>query len=213
MDTILRKPATFQELINCSSIKSNVKVPFYNTYLPKMDKLYKLLAKYSNTVNPFGNNDLKIKGPGKHFKNVEAYLEVRKAFEPYTSLLFCTNSAHTTFTKNEEGFGFYYGTNILVQKNRMNSFLLMGYFSLNRKGDKPTDEIVHLNYTTNSNSFKHHPNKIDLRISLKTGLAWQTFEEEKAKPATGDQIVTVCTFLNISIKKINNDIVSNIINL
>lgn len=101
MGTIFLERATFQELINCPSIQSNVDFAFHNTNLPKMENLYKLLAEYSNVVNPFGNSDLKIKEPGNHFKDVETYLEVSNILENFTGLRFSTNTAHASFTKNE----------------------------------------------------------------------------------------------------------------
>ena len=51
-----------------------------------------------------------------------------------------------------------------------------------------------------------------MRISLKTGLAWKTHREKQAELATDEQIEVMVTHLKISIKKIKNKIVRNMLN-
>ncbi len=46
----------------------------------------------------------------------------------------------------------------------------MGYYYNNGNDGRPIDEVVRLAYTKGRDSF-------DLRISLRTGLAWQICEE------------------------------------
>jgi len=211
MGTKFRKPSTFRELIDCPSIQSNVEFPFRSINLPKMEKLYKLLVEYSNIINPFGNNDVKIKEQGQHFDAVECFLEVHEVLTQSTELFFATDSAHSMFKKDETGW--FYNTKILLQKNRINGFLQMGHYYHNGNDGKPIDEVVHLYYTTDRDSFAYHPNRIDLRISLKTGLAWQTYKEEQAELATDEQIEVMITHLKISIKKIKNKIVRKMVSI
>ena len=109
MGTKFRKPSTFRELIDCPSIQSNVEFPFRSINLPKMEKLYKLLVEYSNIINPFGNNDVKIKEQGQHFDAVECFLEVHEVLTQSTELFFATDSAHSMFKKDETGWFYKIG--------------------------------------------------------------------------------------------------------
>ena len=86
----------------------------------------------------------------------------------------------------------------------------MGHYYVNGSDGRPVDEVVHLYYKANRDNYDEHPDNIDLRISLKTGLAWKTYKEELA---TDEQIEVMITHLKISIKKIKNKIVRNIVNI
>ena len=103
-------------------------------------------------------------------------------------------------------------TMILIQKNRKNGYISLGHYYTNGNDRRPVDEVVRLYYKTNRDSYDHHPDDIDLRISLKTGQAWQTYKEKQAKPATEEQIDIMITHLNTSIKKIKQRIIRYMIN-
>lgn len=89
----------------------------------------------------------------------------------------------------------------------------MGNYYVNGSDGRPVDEVVRLDYKANRDNYDEHPDDIDLRISLKTGLAWKTYKEELAELATDEQIEVMITHLKISIKKIKNKIVRNMINI
>ena len=199
---------TYKKLFDCPSIKSNVDFPFCSTHSPKMEKLCKLLSEYSNIVNPFGNNKFKLKEPIQYLDAVKTSLAMKEGKEHYTRLIMRTNSCQARFNEDENGW--CYDTFVPIQRNRNNGNIIMGHHYSNGNDAYEVDEVVYLSYKAIRYSYNPHPDDIDLRISLKTGLAWKTCKEEKAEPATDEQIEAMITHLKISIKKIKNKIVRNI---
>ncbi len=201
---------TYKKLLDCASIKSNVEFPFRSTHSPKMEMLHKLLAEYSNIVNPFGNNEFKLKEPIQYLSDVEVNLAIQEGREHYTRLKLSTNSSRSKFEDDKNGW--FYDTFVSIQRNRINGYINIGHYYMNGSDGCPVDEVVRLDYKANMNSYHKHPDDIDLRISLKTGLAWESCKEKHAEFATDEQIEVMITHLKISIKKIKNTIVRNMIN-
>ena len=65
----------------------------------------------------------------------------------------------------------------------------MGHYYTNDNDPLGKDEVVRLCYRAIRNSYAPHPEDIDLRISLKTALAFPTYQEEQAKPVTDIDIL------------------------
>lgn len=198
---------TYKKLLDCSSIKSNVEFPYHAVHSPKMEKLYKLLTEYSNIVNPFGNSELKFKEPIQYLDAVNVDLALKRGH--YTQLNLSSTSCRAKFNDDEDGW--CYDTAVLTQKKRKNGWIHMGHYYNNGNDNRPIDEIVRLSYDVDTKGYNHHPDDIDLRISLKTGLAWQTYKEQEAKLATDEQIDIMISHLKITIKKIKNKIIRNMI--
>lgn len=191
--------ATYKNLLSCSSIP-NVGFPFHGT--PGMESLYKVLTEYSNTVNPFGNTDLNLKDldfkkPTQYLDDVQVSIALREE-KPYKRLILSTNSSKATFAEDEKGW--FYDTYV----PQGNGYIGMGHYYSNGIG-RPVDEVVRLHYKVNTDNYDRHPDDIDQKISLKTGLAW-SFHEKLAKPATNEQIEIMITHLKVSIEEIRKDI-------
>ena len=192
--------ATYKNLLNCSSIP-NVGFPFHGT--PGMERLYEVLTEYSDTINPFGNPDLELKKldfkePTQYLDDVQVSLASQKGRNPYRKLILSTNSSKATFAEDEKGW--FYDTYVSQGKG----YIGMGHYYFNGIS-RPVDEVVRLHYKVNTDNYDRHPDDIDLRISLKTGLAWN-FHERLAEPATDEQIEIMITHLKISIEEIRKDI-------
>lgn len=201
---------TYKKLLDCSYIQSNVDFPFHSTHSPKMEELYKLLAEYSNIVNPFGNNKFKLKEPIQYLDAVDVFFELQEGKKHYMMLTLSTNSFESIFADTENGW--FYDTFVPIQRKGIGGSIKMRHYYVNGSDGHPVDEAVYLKYKSNSYNLDN-PDDIDLRISLKTGLAWKTYKEEQAELATDEQIEVMITHLKISIKKIKNKIVRNMINM
>lgn len=202
---------TYKKLLDCSSIKSNVEFPFHNAHSLKMEELYKLLTEYSNIVNPFGNSALKFKEPIQYVNEVAVTLAKAEGEGHYTSLKLSSKTAESEFSEDVNGW--FYDTTVPIQRNRNNGYIIMGHYYTNGNDNRPIDEVVRLDYNAIAGSYDDHPDDIDLRISLKTGLAWQTYKEEQAELATDEQIRIMITHLKICIKKIKNKIVRKMVSM
>lgn len=197
---------TYKKLLDCESIKKNVEFPFHKT--PKMEELFEVLAEYSNIVNPFGNSELQLKDPIQYLDTVEVALAMQKG--SYTRVNLSTGSYQANFEDNENSW--FYDSFALIQRNRNNGYINMGHYYLKGNDGRSVDEVVRLYYKAVRDSYGYHPDNLDFRISLKTGMAWKTGKEEQAELATDEQIKVMITHLKISIKKIKNKIVRNMIN-
>ena len=160
-----------------------------------MEKLCQKVVEYSNIVNLFGNTTFDLKEPIEYFDSLKISIASSKEGDiPYARLTLEGKSSKAKYDNDSNGW--CYDTMILVQKNRKNGYIIMGHYYNNAK----------------SGSYDHDPDDIDLRISLKTGMAWQTYKEEEAAPATDEQINIMITHLNKSIKKIKKRIIRYMIN-
>lgn len=176
---------------------SNKDFPFRKTKgLPEMEELYKTLVEFYNVVNPFGNSSLNLKG----IKQYPADMKI--VFEPENLLILEHKFVHTRFIQHENGWD--YQSCFPFQKNGQKGEVSISYFFSNGNDDRdPLDQIVCLNHYLGNYSESF----IDLKISLKTGLAWKTYYKEQATRVTDEQIETMIAYLKISIKKIRQNIV------
>lgn len=126
------------------------------------------------------------------------------------SLKLSTNSSHAIFEVSEKNW--FYDILVPIQKNKKKGYINTGHYYVKENNGRPDDEIVRLDYVTNKKSQSHNPDDIDLRISLKTGLAWETNNYEQAKLVTDEQIEIMIAHLKTSIKKIKKEIIRNMIN-
>lgn len=207
LDELINK--TYKNLLDCSLIKSNVEFPFTDTHnLPKMQKLRELLKEYSNVVNPFGNCNLKFKDPIEYLDKVRVKLKANEGKDKYHSSLYLMNSFTETNFENDIN-GWCYDSIIPVQIKRKNGIIhIIHYYYNGNDIYHNIDEVVYLSYASERNKKSFY--SIDLRISLKTGLAWNSYKEE-AKPVTEEQLDIMIWYLKMTIKKLNKKIIRNII--
>jgi len=205
----------YKQLLECSLIKSNVKFPFeFSTHSPKMQKLRKLLEEYSNVVNPFGNDHFKIKEPIEYLDKVKVQLTAahEESFDAYSKLTLTSLSSEVHFINNSKSWSYWCG--VSVQKDRRNGCIYLNHYYLNESDNGNVDEVVYLDYDVQRKGkapYDSHPEDIDLRISLKTGLAWKTYKEAEAVPATDEQIDVMIAHLKMSIKRLKKSIIRNIV--
>jgi len=205
----------YKELLECSLIKSNVKFPFESrSRSPKMQELHKLLEEYSNVVNPFGNCDFKLKEPIGYLDKVKVGLAAghEESADAYSALTLTTSSSEAYFRCDSKGW--IYRSSVLVQNDYKNGYIHFFHYYENGRNNRNVDEVVYLDYDvqrTGKAPYDSHPEDIDLRISLKTGLAWRTYKEAEAVHATGKQIDVMITHLKRSIKCLKRNIIRNII--
>ena len=206
----------YKELLECSLIKSNVKFPFeFSTHSPKMQKLRKLLENYSNVVNPFGNCDFKIKEPIRYLHKVKVKLSAAHEESPdaYSRITLKTRTVETFFSINSEGWT--YRSSVLVRRNHKNAIINMWHYYHNGTNNATVDEVVYLEYNVQREDEDIFdttlPEDIDLRISVKTGLAWRTYKEKEAALASDEQLDVIIEYLEKSIRSLKRNIVCNIV--
>lgn len=196
---------TYKKLLECSLIQTNVEIPFHSNHSPKMEELRKKLAEYSSIVNPFGDDTANLKEPIEYTDLIKPSIEYKEGEKPYARLTLIGRLSYTEYYNDSNGW--YYDSSIDIQRDRKNGYISMSHYYTNGNNCKPIDEVVCLDYKAIKDSYDSHPKDIDLRISLKTGFAWQTYMKSQAAPATDKQIDIMITHLNTSIKKIKQRMV------
>ncbi len=192
VDELVNK--TYQTLLNSSFIKETLEFQFHDTHSAKMKTLFHLLTEYSNIVNPFASNTLNLAEPAQYLDSVDVSISDRPR------LCLSSDSAHINTDFSIDSTGWYYHTFLPLQKNRKEATISMGLYYENGSNGQPVDEVVYLSFNANLHKYPD-PNDIDLRISLKTGLAWKNCHEKQATLATDEQIETMIHYLRITIKK------------
>ena len=169
-------------------------------------KLLKKIAEFDSFVNPFSNNALVLKDPIEYIDRLKLSIRYTEDDEE-TFARFYLEEESIEIKYDNDPDGWTYNTLMYVQRNGLNGCInLIHYYE---KGDKskPADEVIYLDYDANRKSYDDHPDDIDLRISLKTGLAWKTYHEEEAAPVTDEQVKLMLTHLNMCIKRIKSSII------
>ena len=101
---------------------------------------------------------------------------------------------------------------VLFQRNRRNKSVNISHYYNNGTDKRPIDEVIYIDYSDRAeHGYYHHPDDLDFRISLKTGLAWETYHEDLAHPATDEEIDIVIFHLKDSMKKIKHRIINKIV--
>ena len=73
-------------------------------------------------------------------------------------------------------------------------------------------KVVYVDYSDRADrGYYDYPHDLDLRISLKTGLAQKTYHEDQAHPATDKELDIVISHLKDSIKRIKHRIVNKMV--
>lgn len=196
----------YKRLLAESDIKTAETLPFTEIKTPKMEELRKVLSDYSKFTNPFCNPQLRFKDPIEYLDKVVPDFSGKDS-----SYLYLTaNTAQTRYLKDADGWS--YQSMVLLQRNRRNKALHIGHYYNNGTDKRPIDEVVYIDYSDRAESgYYHHPDDLDLRISLKTGLAWETYREEQAHPATDKELDIVISHLKDSMKRIQHRIINKIV--
>jgi hypothetical protein len=197
---------TYKKLLECPLIQSDVKMPFQELPSSKMDELRKVIDEYNDVVNPFGNDHIKLKDPIEYLGEVGINILFNNTG---VKLKLYTKKTNITFYNKSEGLS--YQTYLQNDEKEDRGYTSMGHYNDNVcEQNSMDDEVVFLFHTTGS-GYGARPGDIDLRISLKTGLAWEMYRKEQALLATDEQIATMIFHLKISMKKIKSSIISKII--
>lgn len=187
----------YKKLLSEMDIYSSLEFPFHNAQSPKMKELCNLLAVFCKVVNPF-ESGMKLKDPIDYLNLIE-----RISCEDNTRLCLSTEteSVCTLFIKDKSGW--MYHSKCSNEKNHNKGGIVIEHnYNDGTNQEFPLDETVLLSYESNEET-----QEFVLEISLKTGLAWENYEEEKAMPVTNEQIEMVIDCLKISIEQIRQNIV------
>ncbi len=197
---------TYQRLLAESNIKNAEIFPFMEIQTPKMEELRKVLSDYSKFINPFCDSKLQFKNPIEYLDKVTPDFCGKGSSYLYLT----TNAAQTRYLKDDAGWS--YQSMVLLQRNRRNKSVNISHYYNNGKYKRLIDEVIYIDYSDRAESgYYHHPDDLDLRISLKTGLAWETHHEDLAHPATDEEIDIAIFHLKDSMKRIKHRIVNKIV--
>lgn len=194
----------YQEILSWHAIQSNERTHFY---ADKMEELCKLVAEYDNMVNPFGNHELKLKQPTEYWDNVQVGLVSN---EKSTHLGINSDAIATEFHTNSTGWNYNTMAWNNEEKGQESGYTTISHYFVKGKDEKSSDEVIYLSYTT-AGDYGERPGDIDLRISLKTGLAWKSYQERDAKPATKRQIKTMIAYLKRDIDRVKRNIINHMV--
>lgn len=183
---------TYKKLLACPLIQINVKTPFQKLPSPKMKELRKMLIQYDKVVNPFSKGNYTGKELCKYLDKVEVKISFD---EQYAMLALSCENISTMFSKAAKGVKYQILDRNDSQQSEDNECIsTMTHYYHNSGNGNPDEEVIYLSYIAGG-KYQEGSEDIDLRISMKTGLAWRTYEEEKATLATDEQIATMITHL------------------
>ena len=206
---------TYKKLFDSEFIRKSCKTSSQTHEFPFMKEskatlmleLCRLIDEYDNIVNPFTNPEYVFKPPREYTDKIN--IEVIQK-EPFASVCLSTKLVELKYVLHGVSIDWSYTADSKVGQSSGFTFINHFYENDCRNGKQYDDEIVYLWYTL-SDDYEEIHKDIDLRISLKTGLAWKTNEEEKAKIATQKEIKSMIRHLKRMIKNIKREIIDNMI--
>lgn len=203
----------YKQILDNSLIKKNIEFETeFRTISPKMQKLYKLLKEHRNVVNPFGIEGVKIKEPVKYIDKLDIKFSKSEKNEG-SYWLTLKNTSYETYLRNSPT-GWCYRSEIYLQENQKSDFILLIHYYEKESSNTVEDEIIYLKYNMKKDVDTEAENEVegvDLRFSLKTGLAWKTYKEKAAQPITDEQLDCIITNLKISIRYLKKNLICNMI--
>lgn len=198
---------TYKKLLCNSKVKNNISIKFTDINTTKMQQLRQVLTEYSYLVNPFSNNQLNFRDPIDYLDKVQPVIS---AEEKPLHLELTAGRTHTYHTDKEDGW--CYQSTVIMQKNRRCKDITISHYYNSGKDNRPIDEVIYIDYNDRAESgYYTHPDDVDLRISLKTGLAWKTYHEDQAMPVTDEQLDFAITCVKESMKRIKRKIVNKMV--
>lgn len=200
----------YKKLLDNSKIKTINEIVYTEIDSPKMKQLRNLLSEYASIINPFGNEQLHLKDPIEYLSSVS--VDVSAPDEPKDSTYTYLTTSSSSAEHHKDCDGWSYNSMILLQKNRRNKSLHIGHYYNNGADKHAVDEVVYVDFSDRAESgYYNHSEDIDLRISLKTGLAWETYHEKLAAPATDEQLNIVISHLKTTIRSIKHKIINKMV--
>jgi len=192
------------------NIKTVEEIQFKKINTRKMKELRNVLSAYSQVVNPFCNSQLRFKDPIEYLDKVALKVSGKNISKNAVYVSLSSNTSSVDYRKDIEGWSYQSG--IILQRNRRNKYLKIGHYYNNGLDKHSVDEVIYVDYSDRADrGYYDHPDDLDLRISLKTGLAWKTYHEDQAHLATDKELDIVISHLKDSIKRIKHRIVNKMV--
>ena len=203
VDELLNK--TYAKLLSNPSVTKREKSPYKGKKTAGIQKLREVIAEYDSVVNMF--ESYKIRQPMEYLSKISVSVAIGEGKKDKYVRLYLKNKVkplELSYISDKEGWGYQAYTKI--QKERRDGLVAISHYFDNGKSGRMKDEVIYVGYSptkTNKHRYDYDPSlDVDLRISIKTGLAWRTYHEKDAKPATDEEIQLAIIYLKRMIKKI-----------
>lgn len=201
----------YEKLLSHQKIQTNFEFPYRDTaFSHKFAQMHKLVIKFDKKVNPFADSKQTMLSPKEYLSKIK--VGIGSYDEESASVnLTLTSKRTTSVTMSNSSSGVSYRSAFDVRNKGSNKkgYLILSHYYAPEKRSEPDDEIIYLNYSPYSD-YKKHPEDIDLRISLKTGLAWATYEMQDAHSVTDEELDTMINYLKLYMRRIQKNIIRHI---
>lgn len=188
-------------------MSGSIKMPQKIYENPSMRKLYELIAEFDSLVNPFGNPKYVVRNPKTYLSEINVKY-VQNAYKINLTL----SSSSVELTNNtyfgENKWNYQFSTWSDKERKREGKVTLLNHYYDNSKDKEEPDEIIYLYHS--AGGFAPQNGDIDLRISLKTGLAWKDYDGIP-RVASQNQINIMIKHLKNSIRIIRQELINKIV--
>lgn len=198
---------TYQKLLQIPLIQQK----FDKTQSRVQDDRYKNLTErleeFDTIVNPFIENNFKFQEPSQYLDKIAMKISYFRNADDSILLSISVQQIEMIFRREKSSWR--YSIEIRDNLEETECYTYVVHFCNNENDSTTMDEVIFLEKRTNE--CLEISNDIDLRISLKNGLAWETYNRIRAKPATDEQIEIMMMYLSDVIEKAKTTIINNMI--
>lgn len=210
----------FKELkIKNKDVIHNDKNKFIN-----LTDLYKILLRFDDLVNPYGNDTLKLKEPSKYLDRLKIRLDIKdnnKSNNQNIRISLVNGNTKIGFVTNINGWYYYASTFNDLSIGKDSGYIAISHYFNNGNDGLPIDEIVNLTYVPSKNdlsekSYICYNYGLDLyeevneklSISLGHGIFWNPDNIKDVRPVTDIQIDRMVCQLRKCICRVEEDILN-----
>lgn len=195
-------------LLSYPKIKFNFGIPFTLVPSSKIKELCAVVSEYDNCVNPFATYYYVLRPASSFLDDVTVNLIVEET--DIVNLTLYSKMLNTEFRMSVDGFQYFTCAWYDSLKSIHRPHVAVTHLFHTGHDGNPVDEIISIDRSIIGH-LNCHPNDVHLNISIHSGLAWETGNKHQATIATDEQIDIAIAFLRSSIRKIRNNILSNIL--
>lgn len=196
----------YKKILDCEALKISNVIEIGDNLSPKMQELCQVLRRYDLISQPFCNAELTIKDPIDYLEDVYISSHIS---DNATGFSLVTNPTAIHYYNDMNGWN--HNTNFLIEKDQKTTYLSTGHIYHNGLDMQSKGNIVFFNYDVGNLSKNFSRSASNLRISIERGMSWEIYHEAEAIPVTNEQIDLMIHHLEISIQRIQNDIIPNIV--
>lgn len=194
---------TYQRILKNLLLVEEIEKPNREAYILQAESIKSVIDEYDSLVNPFANHQLALKAPKDILREIHLEISVK---EENAELTLHKPGFRAEFYNHSYGWTYMSSHWRNFQTGSKDGYVEIGHFYTNGLEIGKNDEVLFV-----TTDFDGKNPALDLRVSLRTGLAWKSSARDRAKPVTKKQLKLLLGFFQKESEFIKKQIIINMV--